>query len=558
MSPLHPRVIRASLAAIISFAALITIAPRATAQCPTPSVSVDSTGLDFPIDRIRALVNWDPDGPGPQPDVLAAAGTLEVSRSGISVVSRYFIGAFDGASWRQIALDPIIYAMTVFNGELVVAGPFSTISGVPAFGIASWNGSRWLPLGNPGATIMSLTVFNGELYAGTGSFTTQISTRVLRWDGAAWQPVGDTFGGTSSASTAWPPGIKGIRVLTTFNGELIAGGNFTTIGASQIGLIARWNGAAWAPMGQLSGTPAASALYALTVHQGRLFAGGEFSNVAGLPEMTRVWNGSDWTTISLNQIYDIQPTPKAFSLISDGQHLLALGDFTCTGQYAPVTNIAQWDGSLWAAIDYPRLSTQSIPGPLTIFRGNLYLGGSVALSTDPYPGLVRWSRWLADPPISQSVHAGATLRLTVRAAGDLLPGGPPSFTWRHGVNTIIDGPGGATPGGGTVSGANSDTLTITGVAPTDFGAYRVQSQNECGTMDAAPAFIITVLPPCTADFNNSGAATVQDVFDYLAAWFAQCAAPGDPPCTRTADIDGSGDITLQDLFDFLSDWFAGC
>src|SRR5262249_17299472 len=134
MSLSHTRLIHAALA-IAAFLAFI--APRATAQCPSPSISVDSAGLDFPIDHIRALIHWAPDGPGPQPEVPAAAGTLEVSRSGINVVSRYFIGAFDGTTWHQIALDPIVYAMTTFNGELVVAGPFSTISGTPAFGIAS-------------------------------------------------------------------------------------------------------------------------------------------------------------------------------------------------------------------------------------------------------------------------------------------------------------------------------------------------------------------------------------------------------------------------------------
>ena len=51
------------------------------------------------------------------------------------------------------------------------------------------------------------------------------------------------------------------------------------------------------------------------------------------------------------------------------------------------------------------------------------------------------------------------------------------------------------------------------------------------------------------DFNNSGTVTVQDLFDYLAAWFA--ASP-------SADFNGSGTVTVQDLFDFLAAFFAGC
>ena len=56
--------------------------------------------------------------------------------------------------------------------------------------------------------------------------------------------------------------------------------------------------------------------------------------------------------------------------------------------------------------------------------------------------------------------------------------------------------------------------------------------------------------PCKrSDFNQSGGTpSVQDIFDYLAAWFA-----GDP----RADFDASGAVTVQDLFDFLAAWFAG-
>ncbi len=55
--------------------------------------------------------------------------------------------------------------------------------------------------------------------------------------------------------------------------------------------------------------------------------------------------------------------------------------------------------------------------------------------------------------------------------------------------------------------------------------------------------------PCAADFNMSGAITVNDIFDFLAAWFA-----GD---TR-ADFNGLSGLSVQDIFDFLGAWFAGC
>jgi len=66
-------------------------------------------------------------------------------------------------------------------------------------------------------------------------------------------------------------------------------------------------------------------------------------------------------------------------------------------------------------------------------------------------------------------------------------------------------------------------------------------------------------PCCKADFNQSGGPppvkTVQDLFDFLAAWFAKTAQAdinGNPPSS------GSANVTVQDLFDFLAVWFPGC
>jgi hypothetical protein len=55
-------------------------------------------------------------------------------------------------------------------------------------------------------------------------------------------------------------------------------------------------------------------------------------------------------------------------------------------------------------------------------------------------------------------------------------------------------------------------------------------------------------PPCRADFNGMNGITIQDIFDFLNAWFG-----GSP----SADFNGGG-LTVSDIFDFLNSWFAGC
>ncbi|MCC6320615.1 MAG: hypothetical protein IT438_04165 [Phycisphaerales bacterium] len=54
---------------------------------------------------------------------------------------------------------------------------------------------------------------------------------------------------------------------------------------------------------------------------------------------------------------------------------------------------------------------------------------------------------------------------------------------------------------------------------------------------------------CRANFNQVGGVSVQDIFDFLSAYFS-----GD----LAADFNGAGGVSVQDIFDFLSAYFAAC
>jgi hypothetical protein len=55
--------------------------------------------------------------------------------------------------------------------------------------------------------------------------------------------------------------------------------------------------------------------------------------------------------------------------------------------------------------------------------------------------------------------------------------------------------------------------------------------------------------PCPADFNGVGGVGLQDLFDYLTAWFSG---------SDDGDFNSIDGVTVGDLFDFLAAWFAGC
>jgi hypothetical protein len=75
-----------------------------------------------------------------------------------------------------------------------------------------------------------------------------------------------------------------VDALAVYNGDLIAGGGFTTAGGMSANRIARWDGSTWHPLG--SGI-SREGVAALTLHDGQLVAGGGFFTVDG--EVSAAW-----------------------------------------------------------------------------------------------------------------------------------------------------------------------------------------------------------------------------------------------------------------------------
>src|SRR5262249_16737999 len=141
-----------------------------------------------------------------------------------------------------------------------------------------WNGMAWSPLssgitGAPGATaVYAVAVMPGGDLVAAGSFTAAGGTaagNIARWNGSSWQPLGTGIPGT-------------VRALTTFNGDLVAGGRFGVVGNN----IATWTGSSWTSLGSgLQGAigPSGPVVDSLTAFGGALIAGGQFSLAGGQP-----------------------------------------------------------------------------------------------------------------------------------------------------------------------------------------------------------------------------------------------------------------------------------
>jgi hypothetical protein len=138
-------------------------------------------------------------------------------------------------------------------------------------------------------------------------------------------------------------------------------------------------------------------------------------------------------------------------------------------------------------------------------------------------------------PVNKFAQLGGSATFTVAASG-----ASPKYQWRRGDVPLANG--------GSISGANSASLTISNISNADLGAYNVVITSGCGAA-ISNEVTLAIGNACAADFNGVNGVTVQDIFDFLTAWLA-----GSP----SANFNGVNGVTVQDIFDFLTAWLAGC
>ena len=289
--------------------------------------------------------------------------------------------------------DVKVEALAVFDAgdgpQLHIGGDFSSLGGAPAWGIARWDGSRWLSVGT-GFTgfVRALLVFddgNGPaLYAGGSVDLFGGGTRMAKWDGSSWSDADAGLDGT----------VEALAVFDDGGGPaLYAGGDFT-------GKIAKWNGTSWSTVGSGIVTGTVLALTVLDDGSGEaLYVGGNFFFAGGV-SARRVarWDGTSWSGLA-NGLNDDVEALAAFD-DGGGTKLYVGGNFTMASG-TPASRIARWDGASWSALGAGTNGTvlgltvfDDGNGPRLCATGSFLAAGTVAASR-----LARWNgtSWSAVP-----------------------------------------------------------------------------------------------------------------------------------------------------------------
>lgn len=206
----------------------------------------------------------------------------------------------------------------------------------------------------------------GNLYAG-GNFTTAggvPANRIAMWDLIGWD----------SLSTGLN---KSVFVLTFApNGNLWIGGLFTNADGTAGDYLCYWDGTAFRPYwypNSTSGVELNQPVYTITFDSaGKLLVGGLFNNAGGnvLADYIVRWNGTQWESLGSGVNNFVR---KVF--VYDNE-VYASGSFTAAGGLSLADRVAVFVNGAWQPLDIDLPGTGTIYSIFKSKDGSLYIGGA--------------------------------------------------------------------------------------------------------------------------------------------------------------------------------------
>ncbi len=365
----------------ILLAAAAGLAGTTVAQPCRPHWSDQFPAADLSF-AVFALSVFD-DGSGGGPGVYAAGIFEEADDVTVNRIAR-----LGGSGWSPLGagLDGSAFGLTVFDDgsgdgpALYVGGSFGTAGGARANGVARWDGRAWTALGDglTGDTILAQALaefddgsgdqpalYVGGFFTGAGEVS---ANNIARWDGAAWSPLGEGVDASVSAFAVFDDGT---------GPALYAGGFFTSAGGVIADRIARWDGVSWSAVG--GGVD--DGIRALAVFDDglgggpALYAGGTFTTAGGVAvDSVARWDGRTWSPLAGGANGQV----SALAVFDDGAGpaLYAAGSFTEAGGVAAL-RAAKWDGVAWTPLGTGADAsiTSLVPFEEALGGAKLYAGG---------------------------------------------------------------------------------------------------------------------------------------------------------------------------------------
>lgn len=314
----------------------------------------------------------------------------------LAVVSGQLHGGdmrWNGSSWQKLGAGlSWVAALTEWNGSPIAVGAATLAQ--PTTSIYRWNGGAWEELGTTDmarGSAAALTVFGGELVA-AGSWTTiggQTIRGVARFDGASWKPVG---AGIASGA---------LFAATVTGGNLYVGGAFSLSSPAAACAVAKWDGAAWTKYGPTGLTPRGLSSVGTTPV---LLAPSCGDGCSTTLDTVYTLQSGVWKAIATDG-----PTGDVQAIAKWGDRIAAVGKFTCVGagpQLGNLVDVAVFGSQRWGALTAGLNGSTTA----TLKLGEaLVIGGGFTQAPDGV-GAARLAKWDGNTfsPLGDGFNGGVT------------------------------------------------------------------------------------------------------------------------------------------------------
>ncbi len=440
----------------------------------------------------------------------------------------------------------------VIMAALQLAAPVSI---APADEPCAWDGT----IGQPGMggviypSVFALAEYNGDLYAG-GNFTTvddQEVNYIARWDGTAWHPL------VSEGQI----GIAGhdVRALTVYDDGsgpvLVVAGSIAFVGGQTVNSIAAWDGTSWHSFASGGQIGVHGPIDALTVYDGDLIAGGYFDSAGGqdVNHIAR-WDGEAWHAFDSDGHIGFGGAVKSLGVYNGD---LIVGGIFSWAADIEVNHIVRWNGSSW----WPFASGGAVGvdqkvDALTVYDGDLIAGGHfVTAGGEEVNHIARWdgSQWHAiasGDEVGVSDHVLSLLPFE----SDLIVGGRFWSAGGQAVSSIARWDGDtwqAISSGGQTGVGGTYPRWVEALAAFNGDFVAGGNFTSAGGQDVSCIATWHCLVDCTGDIDGDGDTDQSDLGLLLASYELP---PDDPFFDPRADLNGDGEVGQPDLGILLADY----
>ncbi len=420
------------------------------------------------------------------------------------------------------------------RGRIVVFGGHSSSS---TFSNSTWeyDGSRW-QLMSPTGSVPTVRYGHAMVYDSArhvvvlfgGQTLTTLSSGTFEYDGVSW---------TLRSPTGAPPARKGhVMAYDSARARVVMFGGLQSSGSLSDSTY-EYDGQSWqhvssdGPTGRQGAVMAYdSARHVTVLHGGHTITSDD--------DATWEWSGAAWTLATSNGMSARSAHCMAYD--SARAVMVAFGGIQQNGiylnstwEYGPTGWQQRTPANTPSAVSNACMAFDAARSRVVMFGGSntsgvldetreLVLGGNAPqFSRQPSPA---------------TANLGDTVSFHAQASG------VSTWQWKKDGQVLTSG--------GRFAGATSPDLTINGVTGVDWGAYRAEATNSCGTTPSTPALMTQASHCGSSDYNCDGdVGTDSDIESFFACLSGNCPVA---PCQSNADFNCDGEVgTDSDIETFF-------